>query len=190
MSTEKLQEKIDSLKSHLSEERELRKAAQRELNETRKLLGKAQSLAAKMGKACADLNEAVNEGEDAAPKKGGDKKVKAGKTDKKAADKPSKKGGDKKVKADKPKKVFKIVEADDDEDEAPAPKKVKKGGDKKVKAGKTDKKVADKPSKKDKGDKLSKKDKGDKSEVKKGKSDKKGKGKSSKVVDLDDTYED
>ena len=133
MSTEKLQEKIESLKGYLAEERELRKAAQRELNETRKLLGKAQSLAAKMGKACADLNEAVNEGEDAAPKKGGDKKVKA---------------------------------------------------------GKTDKKVADKPSKKDKGDKLSKKDKGDKSEVKKGKSDKKGKGKSSKVVDLDDTYED
>ncbi len=190
MSTEKLQEKIESLKGQLAEERELRKAAQRELNETKKLLSRAQSLAAKMGQACAALNEAINEDEAPAtkkPKKGGSVKTQN------MTSKPSKKDG-KKVKADKPKKVSKVVEADeDDEDEAPVTKKVKKGGDKKVKS---DKKAASdkgdkKPSKKAKGDKLSKKDKGDKSDVKKGKADKKGKGKSkNNDLDLDDTYED
>lgn len=174
MSVDKMQEKIVSLKSQLAEERELRKAVQRELNDTKKLLSRAQSLAAKMGQACAALNDAVNDGEADAPKKA--KKVKAGTKTQNTGGKPSKKDG-KKVKADKPKKVVKIVESDDD-DEAPTPKKAKKG-DKKAKSDK-------KPSKKGKGDK---------SEVKKDKSDKKGKGKGKSKsknddLDLDDTYED
>lgn len=175
MSVDKMQEKIVALKSQLAEERELRKAVQRELNDTKKLLSRAQSLAAKMGQACAALNEAINDGEAAAPKKA--KKVKAGAKTQNTGGKPSKKDG-KKVKADKPKKVVKIVESDEDDDEASTPKKAKKGGKKAL----SDKKPI-------------KKGKGDKSEVKKDKSDKKvkGKGKSkSKVddLDLDDTYED
>lgn len=182
MSVDKMQEKIESLKSQLAEERELRKRAQRELNDTKKLLSRAQSLAAKMGQACAALNEAVNEGEAAAPKRG-DKTVKAGTKTQNTADKPIKK-----VRADKPKKVVKIVESDD-EGEAPATKKVKTV--KKVSSDKGDKKPVKKPIKKVKGELPSKKV--DKSEVKKDTSDKKGKGKSRSKnddLDLDDTYED
>ena len=86
---DKLKNKIAELKEQLSEERELRKSLQRELNDARKLLGKARALADKMSGACSALIEAVEDDSDKKPNKGGDKKPgKPNKGDRE--DKPSK----------------------------------------------------------------------------------------------------
>ena len=188
---DKLKNKIAELKEQLSEERELRKSLQRELNDARKLLGKARALADKMSGACSALIEAVeeedggkkpgkpNKGGDKKPGKGGDKKPNKG-GDKKpgkpnkgdSEDRPSKKDGGKKPNKDgkKPSKVVKLT--DEDEDEKPR----KKGGDKKP-----NKKGGDKKPSKGDGKKPSK----DALKVK-GKAPKKVKNE----VDLDDDYED
>lgn len=198
---DKLKNKIAELKEQLSEERELRKSLQRELNDARKLLGKARALADKMSGACSALIEAVEDDSDKKPgkddsdkkprgnKKGGDKKPNKG-GDKKPGkpnkgdreDKPSK-GDSKKPSKDgkKPSKVVKLTE--DDEDDAPRIRRDKRDAGKKP--SKDGKKGGDKKPSKDgkKGD--SKKSGKDSIKVK-GKAPKKVKNE----VDLDDDYED
>ena len=107
---DKLKNKIAELKEQLSEERELRKSLQRELNDARKLLGKARALADKMSGACSALIEAVEDDSDKKPGKGdSDKKPRTKKGDRE--DKPGKPN---KVKGKAPKKVNNEVDLDDD----------------------------------------------------------------------------